>query len=191
MDEIELRPKNNNALAILQGQSNALALTDKPDVMQRIRSSAYAAAQFAAREHNHELAQRAKRLELEAAYKLGLWLRDNVSHSGGYSKREGFVPLPELINATESSRLQLLAKVPKEKFIAWIDEHIAQDREFSYYGAQKYATNYVKGTDYTTIDTFDSLLEGILFRVRVVLKKYPHRFSDVIRAIIRTRKGKK
>lgn len=90
-----------------------------------------------------ELQQKATIIRLKAERKAGTWLKDHLSR-GRPTKRfqaETFSLNGLHISKAQSSRWQLIASVPHEKFNGWIDEHVSRGWEISAAGLRRYARN--------------------------------------------------
>jgi hypothetical protein len=87
----------------------------------------------------YEIQQRVTLLRLKAERKAGYWLQDNMSFG---PKGSSSMTLSDLeITKNESSRFQLFAKMPDEKFDAWVDERMAKGWELTISGLISYARN--------------------------------------------------
>lgn len=137
-----------------------------------------------------EEAQLLRELEIKACRKIGVWLQDNVTHKGGNPKLlADFQGIPDGISRKESSDYQAMAAVPDEKFENWINLHIERDWEITRGGFRSVAKNYVKGIDETDAMTFDTMKSRALYWTRCILTAYPERFSELVRGIIKVRRG--
>jgi hypothetical protein len=90
-----------------------------------------------------EAAQHAKVFQLKAERKAGQYLADHV-HPGrpGESSRNGRVFLGDLeIDHHQSSRWQTFARLSDEKFLGFIDDHLARGWEVTAGGMAAYAKN--------------------------------------------------
>jgi len=118
------------------------ALAEASDILDilELRSKAKAIEVIAAAEQLGELAQKAKVFQLKAERKAGLWLQENIKP--GRPSQDGKVTLNDLqISYNDSSRWQLMAKIPEDKFYAWLDERLAKGHEITAGGLRAYARN--------------------------------------------------
>jgi len=101
------------ALAKARDLTKVLIIRDKAAAM-----AAYAKAQGAA-----ETANLAKEVQLRAERKAGEFLRETVRAGNPQLSHDARIGgLPDGVNKDQSSRWQLEAKVPEEKFEKWIEE---------------------------------------------------------------------
>ena len=110
------------ALAKARDLTEVLVIRDKAAVM-----SIYAKAQGAA-----EAANLAKEVQLRAERKAGEFLRETVRAGNPQLSHDARIGgLPDGVNKDQSSRWQLEAKVPEEKFEKWIEETRENNGELS------------------------------------------------------------
>lgn len=130
---------------ISEGRRQLALAGDDIQAITTLRDKAMAAQIFAAAQGYKEAAQEAKIFQLQAERKAGDWLRENVSHNGGNPQlSQDVTVLPEGIDRMESSRWQLEAALPEEKFNEWVDESLAKGWEISAAGLRNEAKNYLR-----------------------------------------------
>ncbi len=126
------------------------ALAEAGDIIDilDLRTKAKAIQVIAIAENLGDLAQQAKVFQIKAERKAGLWLGENI-HQGRPSLN-GRLTLVDLeISYSDSSRWQLMATVPDEKFFGWLDERMAKGQEITAGGLRQYARN-IKGIKVST-----------------------------------------
>ena len=129
-----------NPLAQINKAEQALsAASDIVDILE-LRTKAKAVEVIAVAQGYADVAQQAKVFQLKAERKAGSWLGNNIQHGG--NTRSHRVTLNDLdISKNESSRWQLMASVPDEKFYGWLDERVAKGQEVTAGGLRNYARN--------------------------------------------------
>jgi hypothetical protein len=106
----------------------ALQRADSIGEIMVLRDKAAAVQLFANAQGFKEAAQKAKIFQLKAERKAGSWLDENVERGGNPKLHD--VTLDEIdISKQDSSRYQLQAALPEEKFNEWIDESLANGNE--------------------------------------------------------------
>jgi len=135
---------NDQSNAIVEISKAELALERASDIheMLDLRDMASAYQVLADAQGFKEAAQKAKIFQLKAERKAGDWLDKNVTHTGGNPQYQDVTVLPDGISKTESSRWQLEASLPEERFNEYIDESLAKGWEISASGLQKLAKNH-------------------------------------------------
>lgn len=137
---------SNSAIVEINMAEQALARANDIHEMMELRDKAAAYVLFANAQGFKEAAQKAKIFQLKAERKAGAWLAENVNHDGAATNRNDYqdgirVDLPDGITANESSRWQIEASLPEDKFNAWIDQNLANGWEISAAGLRKIAAN--------------------------------------------------
>lgn len=130
-----------DALVILDRTERALAdASDWWDLID-VRADAKALQVMAMALNMGDAAQAAKVVQIKAERKAGAWLAEYVRPGRpGETCQPDRVFLEELeITASTSSRWQLLAEVPDDKFSGWIDERLASGAEITAGGLRNYA----------------------------------------------------
>ena len=129
-----------NPLAQINRAEQALAnASDIVDILE-LRTKAKAVEVIAVAQGYADVAQQAKIFQLRAERKAGSWLGNNIQHGGNTKSHR--VTLNDLdISKNESSRWQLMASVPDEKFYGWLDERVAKGQEVTAGGLRNYARN--------------------------------------------------
>jgi hypothetical protein len=129
-----------NPMVRLSKAEQALAEAgDIVDILE-LRTKAKAVEVIAIAENLGEIAQQAKIFQIRAERKAGAWLTDHIKP--GRPTGEETVKLEDLeISYNDSSRWQLMAKVPDAKFVAWVDERLSRGQEITSGGLRMYAKN--------------------------------------------------
>ena len=104
-----------------------LDFRDKCDVLQHLVQVQRA---------TYEIQQRVTLLRLKAERKAGHWLREHPLRSSTMTSLDDLE-----ITKNESSRFQLFASMPDEKFDTWVDERIMKGWELTISGLISYARN--------------------------------------------------
>jgi len=131
-----------NPLAQISKAEQALAKADDIIDILDLRSMAKAVEVVALAEGFADVAQHAKIFQLKAERKAGGWLSENISPGRPKTSQAGRIKLEDLeIDHNQSSRWQLMASVPKEKFNGWLDERVAKGQEVTAGGLRNYARN--------------------------------------------------
>ena len=91
-------------------------------------------------EEASELMNRASIIRVNAERKIGKWLSGNIRHGGNY-KVKPFTLKDVQITHSQSSRWQMIASLPRDKFDSWIDERIARGWSITTGGLIAYARN--------------------------------------------------
>jgi hypothetical protein len=127
-------------LAQINKAEQALACaSDIVDILV-LRSQAKAVEVVAVAQGFGELAQQAKIFQLKAERKAGGWLGENIQHGGNTKSHR--VTLNDIdVSRSQSSRWQLMAQVPEDKFHGWLDERVAKGQEVTAGGLRNYARN--------------------------------------------------
>lgn len=142
LGEPETIAVDNKAIVEISLAEQALSRANDIHEMMELRDKAAALVLFANAQGFKEAAQKAKIFQLRAERKAGQWLAEHVSHDGGNPQlSQDVTVLPEGIDRMESSRWQLEASLPEEKFNAWIDQNLANGWEISAAGLRKVAAN--------------------------------------------------
>lgn len=129
------------ALAQISKAEQALARADDIIAMIDLRTKAKAIEVIAIAEGYGEIAQQAKIFQLKAERKAGGWLSDNMT-VGRKRSHDATVSLNDLqISKSQSSRWQLIATVPDNKFQTWLDEKLSVGQEITAGGLRMYAKN--------------------------------------------------
>ena len=129
-------------LAQLNKAEQALAKADDIIEVMGLRSMAKAAEVVALAEGFADVAQLCKIFQLKAERKAGSWLSENISPGRPKTSQDGRIKLEDLeIDHNQSSRWQLIATVPEEKFHEWVDERVAKGQEVTAGGLRNYARN--------------------------------------------------
>lgn len=88
-----------------------------------------------------EAAQKAKIFQLKVERKAGGWLSTHI-RPGRPSEDNGRIKLDDLdLSYNDSSRWQLMATVPEDKFLSWLDEKLMKGHEVTAGGLRMYARN--------------------------------------------------
>lgn len=129
-----------NPLAQISVAEQALArASDIVDILD-LRTTAKAIEAIAVAEGFGEIAQHAKIFQIKAERKAGFWIGENIRP--GKPSQDGRVRLQDLdVSYNQSSRWQLMASVPEEKFNGWLDERVAKEQEVTAGGLRNYARN--------------------------------------------------
>lgn len=112
--------------------------------MVALRDKARALEVFVTAQGFRDAAQVAKVYQLKAERKAGAWLAENIDHEGGRPKQghDGIVLDDIDISPKESSRWQLEASLPAERFDEWVSECLAHAWELSAGALRKIAENH-------------------------------------------------
>ena len=131
-----------NPLAQITKAEAALAsASDIVDILD-LRTKAKAVEVVALAEGCGEVAQQAKIIQLKAERKAGGWLHDNITRGRPLMYQDGNINLDDLqINRHQSSRWQLIATIPDERFDDWIDDKLSSGQEVTAGGARNLARN--------------------------------------------------
>ena len=135
----------NNAIVEINKAELALERANDIHEMLILRDTSAAYELLTNAQGFKEAAQKAKIFQLKAERKAGDWLAVNVDHAGGNSQlyQDGTAdPLPEGISRNESSRWQLEASLPEEKFNDWVDDSLSSGKEITATALQKLAKDH-------------------------------------------------
>lgn len=140
--QVQVMDRAGQAIASLSRAENMLAsadtIVDILDVRDRARAIEELAKIAGA---TWEVEQRATIVRLKAERKAGAWLAEHVPHNGGRPSN-GTVVLDDLgVTKSQSHRWQMIAKVPEDRFVGWIDDHMAKGHDLSAAGLMRYAGN--------------------------------------------------
>jgi len=119
------------------------ALASAYDIIEilELRTKAKAIEVIALAESYGEIAQQAKIFQLKAERKAGDWLSENIN-VGRKRSHDATISLNDLqISKSQSSRWQLIATIPDDKFQCWLDEKISVGQEITAGGLRQYAKN--------------------------------------------------
>jgi len=138
--------EENKALVEISAAEQALERADNIHEMVSLRDRAAAFQLFANAQGFKDAAQKAKIFQLKAERRAGAWLERNVDHRGAVAGNElqDATRLPDGINRYESSRWQLEAALPEERFLEWVDECLSTEREISASGLRGLAKNHLR-----------------------------------------------
>lgn len=132
--------ENTSAIVEINKAEQALERAADIHEMLELRDKAAALKVFADAQGFKEAAQKAKIFQLKAERKAGDWLRENVSAGNPQLSQDATISqLPDGIDRWESSRWQLEAEVPEEKFHEWVDDCLSTGKEISAAGLQRLA----------------------------------------------------
>lgn len=133
---------DENPLAILtQAERQLSQASDIVDILT-LRTKAKAIEVIGVAQGFGEIAQRAKLFQLRAERKAGDWLSDNIRP--GKPSHDERVTIADLdIDYNDSSRWQLMAKLPEDKFCSWVDDRIQRGFEITAGGLRQYTRNYL------------------------------------------------
>lgn len=128
----------NNALVQISQAEMMLQKADDIGEMLELRDKAAAMQIFANAQGFKEAAQKAKIFQLKAERKAGDWLDKNITQGQRGDLLQDVTSLPNIgVTRIESSRFQQQAKLPEEKFNAWVDESLANGWEISAAGLRQ------------------------------------------------------
>jgi hypothetical protein len=128
--------------AIADGEAALERAIEIADIVV-LRDKAQAVGIFYIARNMNEAAQKAKILQLHAERKAGVWLAENVHPGNPQLSQDGINGLlPDGIDAKESSRWQLEALLPEERFNEWVDECLAHAWELSAGALRRIAENH-------------------------------------------------
>jgi len=132
----------SKAITAISKAEQALAQANDIVEILDLRTQAKAIEVVAIAQGYAEIAQKAKIFQIKAERKAGWWLSENIQWGGDASSHR--VTLSDLdISKHESSRWQLMSKVPEEKFVLWVDDRLASDQEITAGGLRMYARNVI------------------------------------------------
>jgi len=128
--------------AIADGEAALERAVEIADIVT-LRDKAQAVGIFYVARGMGEAAQKAKILQLHAERKAGCWLAENVHPGNPQLSQDGIIAtLPDGIDAKESSRWQLEASLPEDRFHEWVDECLAHAWELSAGALRRIAENH-------------------------------------------------
>jgi ParB family chromosome partitioning protein len=131
----------NTALAEISEAERRLQLADDFGEVLLLRDEAAAYQLFANAQGFKEAAQKAKIFQLRAERKAGAWLAENVKAGNPQLSHDATIGLPDGIDGYESSRWQMEARLPEEKFNEWVDGCLSTGKEISAAALQRYSKN--------------------------------------------------
>lgn len=142
---INRREPEQTAIVQINQAMQALERASTIQEMVALRDKATALEVFAAAQGFKDAAQVAKVFQLRAERKAGGWLAENIDHEGGRPKQghDGIVLEDIDISPKESSRWQLEASLPEDRFNEWVDECLAHAWELSAGALRKIAENHM------------------------------------------------
>ena len=129
-----------NPLAQINKAEVALAnASDIVDILE-LRTMAKAVEVVALAQSFGDVAEQAKIFQIKAERRAGEWLDVNIQHGGNTKSHR--VTLNDIdISRSQSSRWQLMASIPDEKFHGWLDDRVATGQEVTAGGLRNYARN--------------------------------------------------
>ena len=131
---------STNPLAQINKAEAALAnASDIVDILE-LRTMAKAVEVVALAESFGDVAQQAKIFQLKAERRAGSWLSENIQRGG--NAKSHHVTLADIeVSRKDSSRWQLIATIPDDRFDDWIDDKLSRGQEVTAGGARNLARN--------------------------------------------------
>lgn len=132
--------EEDNALVKISEAEYALQAASDIHEMLDLRDAAMAYSILADTKGFKDAAQKAKIFQLKSERKAGNWLSENVEHGGDRKSSGQLVNLKDLgVHHKESSRFQLQASVPEERFNDWVDGSLDKGKEITASGLRRLA----------------------------------------------------